>query len=71
MPVYKYRSVADMPELPTSSGENLAQRIRAVWRRANTLFPRTIHRGVQRFRNQQEADAAREEISIRNVRQSK
>jgi hypothetical protein len=71
MPVYKYRSVADMPDLPVPAGEDLIRRIRAVWQRANTLFPRTIHRGVQRFRNQEQADAAREAISIMNVQGSK
>lgn len=59
MSVSKFRSVADMPPAALPVDANIADRIRALWRRAFLLSPPTIPRGVERFRNMTEANDAR------------
>ena len=68
MPVYKYRSVEDMPRPPRASGEDLVQRIRAVWNRAALLCPPRPPRGVMRFRTIEEANAARDRATLERMR---
>jgi hypothetical protein len=63
MPVTKYRSISDMPRPGPRSGEELAKRIRAVWRRSQILCPATIRPGVFRFSSIEEANAARDQAT--------
>lgn len=60
MPVFKYRSVEEMPPLPVATEETLVARIRAVWSRATRLAEPCFTRGVQKFRNLEEANEARQ-----------
>ncbi len=70
MPVYKYRSVEEMPPLPQRSAD-LVARIRAVWNRAALLAPRLLPRGIQRFRNMDEANLARQEATLERMRDTR
>lgn len=67
MPVEKYRSVADMPPPPAARGEEILHRIRKLWARSALLAPRIYPRGVFKFRNLEEAQAARLEVERQNV----
>lgn len=69
MPVTKYRSAAEMPALPRSSDDELIARIRASWTRAFLLSPRSMPRGVRRFRSIEEANADRERETLRRMRE--
>jgi hypothetical protein len=60
MSVSKYRSIADMPPPARASSETLVARIRTLWNRSFVLSPPHFARGVTRFRNIDEANAARE-----------
>jgi hypothetical protein len=68
MTVSKYRSVADMPPLVPASGEALVIRIRALWNRSFVLSPPDFARGVTRFRNLDEANAARVAATIQRMK---
>ncbi len=68
MPVTRYRHVADMPPVPRAEPQELADRIRAAWRRAAVLAGLAPPRGVQRFRSLDEAQAARHQATRRRVR---
>jgi hypothetical protein len=68
VPVYKYRSVADMPRVPPATGGDLADRIRAVWRRSQLFCPLRPPRGVMRFRSVEEADRARQQATRERMR---
>ncbi len=67
MPVYKYRSVEEMPP-PPQRPTDLVARIRAVWNRAALLAPRLLPKGFQRFRNMDEANLARHEATLVRMR---
>ncbi len=67
MPVYKYRSVEEMPPPPQRSTD-LVARIRAVWNRAALLAPRLLPTGLQRFRSMGEANLARQEATLARMR---
>ena len=67
MPVTRYRHVADMPAPPRAAGEDLSTRIRSVWARAAVLAGLVPPRGVQRFRNHAEAQAARDGETRRRI----
>ena len=62
MPVQRYRTIEEMPALPPNRGGELAARIRVLWQRAFLLCPRSLRRGVRRYRSMDEAneDRARE-----------
>ena len=63
MPVFKYRSVMDMPPPPRCpDDEELVARIRAVWDRVARLAGGGYPPGVHRFRSIQEAQEARERV---------
>ena len=69
MPVYKYRSVADMPSpslLP--AGADLADRMRAVWGRGFLICPPVLRRGVRRFRTIEDANRERERETAERLR---
>lgn len=71
MPVRKYRSVEEMPRPEPAAAGELAQRIRTLWRRARLLAPPPIvPRGVTRFRNIAEANAARDAATVRRMKRS-
>lgn len=68
MPVKKYRSVADMPPVPTPENpEELWRRITALWARSWVLSPMIYPKGVFKFRSIEEAQAARERVTQENV----
>jgi len=69
MGVTKYRHVEDMPPLPRVSGEDLADRIRAVWARSRRLAPSAYTQGVQKFRDLEAAQQARDQDQQARVRQ--
>jgi hypothetical protein len=48
--------------------EELAGRIRVLWNRAFLLAPPSFPRGVARFRNIEEANAARERATLGRMR---
>jgi hypothetical protein len=61
MPVWKYKSVEDMPEAwEMKRGQPLGPRIRAVLSLARIAGPLHIPRGVHKFRSIEEAQADRE-----------
>jgi hypothetical protein len=68
VPVSKYRSVTEMPRVPASDPSRLASRIRALWNRSFLLTPPSYPRGVSRFRDIAEANAARERATLRRMR---
>jgi len=68
MTVSKYRSVADMPPIAPASGEALIARIRALWNRSFALSPPDFARGVTRFRNLDEANAARGAATLERMK---
>jgi|ETNmetMinimDraft_26_1059896.scaffolds.fasta_scaffold06687_3 hypothetical protein len=68
MPVVRYRDVSEMPAPPPIEGEDLAARIRAVWRRAVELAQLSPRPGVTRFRSLEEAQEAREQETAQRMR---
>jgi len=68
MTVSKYRSIADMPPPAPASSDTLVARIRALWNRSFVLSPPDFARGVTRFRNLGEANAAREAATLERMR---
>jgi len=61
MPVWKYKSVEEMPEAwEMKRGQPLGPRIRAVLSLAPIAGPLHIPRGVRKFRSIEEAQADRE-----------
>lgn len=69
MSIQKFRSVEEMPSLVTEPVENPVERMRALWRRVRRLAPPlAIQRGVQRFRNIEEANEARLEETNQRLR---
>ena len=71
MPVYKFRSVEDMPRNPGKLQLDPA-RIRVLWRRVRRLAPPlSIRRGVTRFRSIEEANQMRENATIARLRSAK
>jgi len=55
MPVYKYRSIEEMPEAWEQFGDTrIAGRLRAVLSFTRLIEPRGIPRGVQKFRSYDE-----------------
>ncbi len=67
MPVWKYRSVADMPAPPPcepGTAEHL-ERWAALWARADTLAGKQFKRGVFRYRSIEEAQRAAAEMELR------
>jgi hypothetical protein len=72
MPVQKFRSVEEMPRPERVVAPDLADRIRALWRRARLLSPPApMKRGVTRFRSIEEANAAREQATRERMRASR
>ena len=67
MPIYKYRSVEDMPPVPRADPEDLLERIRAVWNRAALLTGLGYPPGLYRFRSLEEAQAARDQVVKQRV----
>ena len=71
MPVWRFRSVGEMPRPAASGNATLAARIRALWKRARALAPPLIvPRGVTRFRSIEEANEARTNATLRRMRAS-
>ena len=67
MPVYKYRTVSDMPPPARAADPDPAARIRILWARAFLLCPPALRRGVRRFRNIAEANAERERDTLERM----
>lgn len=59
MAVTRYRDVSEMPSPPRATDDELARRIRAVWRRTVQLAGLAPRPGITRFRTIEEAQAAR------------
>ena len=68
MPVYKYRSIADVPSPPLVPPQDRIARIRAIWRRAALLGGGDIPRGITRFHDIDEANLARTRTTIERMR---
>ena len=68
MPVTRYRDVSEMPPPPRITGEDLADRIRAVLSRAVELASLEPLPGVRRFRSIEEAQEARARETIARMR---
>jgi hypothetical protein len=68
VPVSKYRHVAQMPPPPRAEDGELVERITALWRRAASLAPPSVIRGVLRFRSIDEANTARDAATRQRVR---
>lgn len=67
MPVWKYRSIADMPPPPAcepGSQEHL-QRWAALWARSTQLARKRFRSGVFRYRSVAEADRAADGMELR------
>ncbi|HEX4966633.1 MAG TPA: hypothetical protein VF173_37835 [Thermoanaerobaculia bacterium] len=68
MPVQKFRSVEDMPPVPSSETvEDRFRRIAKLWARASAWSGMVYPRGVFKFRTLEEAQAARERVTQENV----
>lgn len=68
MTVERYRDASEMPPPPRAAGADLARRIAAAWERAQLGGPLDIPRGVQKFSDIEEAQAARESRTIARLR---
>lgn len=68
MTVERYRDVSEMPPPPRASGADLTRRIAAAWERAQLGGPLDIPHGVQKFRDVEEARAAREAMTVKRLR---
>ena len=55
MPVWKYRSVAEMPRVMPESRATLASRIAACWERGRIALRPPFKRGVQKVRRIEDA----------------
>ncbi len=75
MTVNRYRDVDEMPPVPRATGEELADRIRAVWARAWRLAGGVFHSpGVQKFTDIESAQRARQaaiRARIRRLREQR
>lgn len=67
VPVWKYRSVADMPPPPACEpgSQDHLQRWAALWARSTQLAGKRFRSGVFRYRSVAEADQAAEEMELR------
>jgi len=68
MPLQKFRSFDEMPRMERVGEAELTARIRTLWARASLLCPRTLTRGVRRFRSIEEANAERERETAERMR---
>jgi len=68
VPVAKYRHVEQMPPTPRAGDGELAARITTLWRRARRFAPLSVVSGVRRFRTIEEANAARDDETVRRLR---
>jgi hypothetical protein len=60
MPIWKYRSIEDMPEAGTMNrGISVGRRIRALWSMGRFAEPLAMPRGVVKFRSFEEMQADR------------
>lgn len=71
MTVERYRDISEMPPPPRATGAALARRIAAAWERAQIGGPLDFPRGVQKFRDVEEARAAREAMTVKRLRARK
>jgi hypothetical protein len=70
MPVYKYRSIADMPAPPPAPEASLAERIRQLWKRSFLLAPPLVVPGVTRFHDIESANEARNQATLERMRRT-
>jgi hypothetical protein len=68
--VTKYRPIESMPPIVAPRDATLGARIRALWQRSFRLARPNVPRGVSRFRDLAEADAARARLRIDRLRES-
>jgi hypothetical protein len=59
MPVERYRDLREMPSPPRAAGSVLLRRIAAVWERAHLRAGPDIPVGLARYRDLEQAQAAR------------
>ena len=66
MPVEKYRSIEDMPDVPRRQpgDPTLARTMRQIWDLGRRASTRRFRPGVYKFRSIEEMDAARDEILV-------
>jgi len=68
MPVFKFRSIEEMPDRIEFVGDQLAVRIRALWARAFTLARPLDFRGVTRYTSIEQASEARSRATLARMR---
>jgi hypothetical protein len=67
VPIERYRDVAEMPRPPRPKGVALWTAIAAAWQRGFIRARPPVPRGVHRFRNVEEAHAARIRLTFELV----
>ena len=69
MPVYKFRSIEDMPEPPRRlpGDPALYKAIAGVWELGRRTNPRRFPPGVYKYRSIQEMDRAQEQLLAQHV----
>ena len=68
MPVTRYRDVSEMPGPPRIVGDDLADRIRAVWSRAVEMAQLSPRPGVTKYRSVEESQEARDRETAARLR---
>jgi len=71
MPVWKFRSIEEMNEFEHQSGADGLSRQEAVVTQLNDLVPSAVERGVQKFRNMEEANEVRLRAEIERAKRMK
>jgi hypothetical protein len=71
MPVWKFRNIEEMNECAHQSGADGLSRQEAIVSLMNSLVPPAVKRGVQKFRNMEEANEARLRAEAERARQMK
>jgi hypothetical protein len=68
MPLFKYRSISDVPRTERVGDALLSSRIRALWSRSRSFFPIKPRPGVQRFRTIEDANDDRVRATTERMR---
>ncbi len=68
MPLFRYRTVEEMPPPERVQGPELALRIRALWNRAFALCPPEHRPGLRRYRSIEEANQDHEREKLERMR---
>ena len=60
MPVYKYRSIDEMPGVPRPGDPELYRTIQSIWDSGRRMSTRRFRPGVRKFHSIEEMDRAQE-----------